>query len=110
MEEKNIPWFKNPFIISFMCMIFSLFVLFGQCSNGNKLSVLQKENDILVQEVKNNTETIKEFQDMVKTTIELQFTQNLLYTDAIQKRQMSTQDIQKRFDELSKKINSQKNK
>jgi hypothetical protein len=45
---------------------------------------------------------------MIKSLIEQQFTQNLLYMDALQKRQMTTLEIQKKLESLNNKINEKK--
>ena len=107
MEEK-IPWFKNPFIISFISMTFCLFVLLGQCATNNKVTSVQKQNEELVKNVEENTEIIKQFESIVKLQIEQQFTQNLLYTDQLNRKQISSDDIINKLNVLNKKINEAK--
>lgn len=110
MIDTKIPWFKNPFIISFIGMFFCLLILMGQCSTGNKLTTIQKQNAELIKSTKENTQAIKEFNDLVKLQIEYQFTQNLLYSDQLNRKQLSTQDFINKLESLNKKISVIKNK
>lgn len=110
MSEIQIPWYKNEFNITCIAATLSFLCFFNQCSTGSKVSQLQQQNLELVKVVNENKQTIKEFESIIKVQIEQSFTQNLLYTDAIQKGKMSSQDIQKRFDALTKKLNEQKSK
>ena len=82
----------------------------NQCSVGNKVTTIQRQNTELIKAIEDNTKAIKEFNAIVKLQIEEQFTQNLLYTDQLNRKQMSTQDVINKLDILNKRINEQKNK
>jgi len=89
-------------------MTFCLFVLLGQCATNNKVTSVQKQNEELVKNVEENTEIIKQFESIVKLQIEQQFTQNLLYTDQLNRKQISSDDIINKLNVLNKKINEAK--
>ena len=69
---------------------------------------MKKEVRELMKAIEDNTKAIKEFNEIVKVQIEQQFTQNLLYTDQLNRKQISTQDVINKLDILNKKINEQK--
>lgn len=98
-------WYKRPLIIGYISLIFSVLLLLSNCSTNTRLNLLYQKQLDIEKRISENKDEIDKLNEIVKLTVEQEFAKNLLYTDAIQKGKMSNQDIQKRFDDLSKKLN-----
>ena len=106
--DNTIKWYKNQLTVLYIILIFNFLLLLSTFSTNTRLSLVQQKQLDIEKRIDENTTAISNINDVVKTTVEHEFTKNLLYTDAIQKGKLSTQDIQKRLNDLNNKLKNVK--
>jgi hypothetical protein len=104
MEQRKLD---KKFILNVAILVITFLLLLSQCTVQKKIKKIELKQTIIETEIKSQTE-------IYTTVLEQQFTNNMIYSQAIESKKLTTEDLQTKLLNLNNKIetvkkNQQKN-